>query len=234
MPLTLVQGGSLGAWGTTNNAATPSNSVAVTWFTGRTSGNLLVLCVNSDATMSTPTGWTVGKSQVNDSGGYIYWRIADNTSTDTPTLNNGASTCIAWAEYSGNAASQPDASASTGASTSGGTRSTGTTGTTAQADELAVALWGWSGSGSGFTWSGQTNSFVEQIDVGTTKGGGINVGLCVATKALAATGTVESTATVSTNKASVGIVVTFKAATATAPVGHAVGVYQSVNRASTY
>jgi len=205
----LVQGSSLGAWGQATTGS-GTGSVSVSWAQARVSGSLLILCVTSDGTHSTPIGWTLARQQVNNSAVYIFYRIADNTGSDTPTLSNGAATLLAWAEYSNNTASPLDQVASGGSSTGSTSRSTGTTGTTAQADEVAVAVWSWSKSGAVATWSGQTNSFSEIIDTGTTKGAGNNCGLCLATKSLSATGTVTSTATLSGSFASGATVATFK------------------------
>lgn len=212
MPATLLQG-----WTSQNNGATAANDVAVTWGVGRTAGSLLVLCVNSDTTQGTPTGWTLDQSQINDSGLYIFFRISDNSATDSPTFTANFSTAIAYAEYSGNTASPSDVSTSGGSSTATNAgRSTGTTGTTAQADELAVACWGYSatvlqlpGGGNNF-WSAQTNGFTEVIDVGTTKVAGTNVGICVAVKDLSSTGTVETTATPAATAALVAAIGTYK------------------------
>lgn len=210
--MTLVQG-----WTTASNTNNASTDVAVTWGGSRTSGNLLILIVNSDTTQSTPTGWTLGKSQVNDSGGYIFWRIADNSATDSPTFTANFSTVAAYAEFSGNTATPNDVSTSAGTSTaSNAAFSTGTTGATAQANELAVACWGYSATqvqlanGGGNIWSSETNSFSEVVDIGTTKASGTNVGLCVATKNLTGTGTQESTATPSITSARVALIMTFK------------------------
>lgn len=216
MPLALVQGSSVGAWGTTNSGSTPNTDLSVTWAGSRTVGNLLLLIVNSDSTESTPTGWTLDKSQVNNSAIYLWSRIADNSSTDTPTFTSNFQKCLAWAEYKGNKASPSDVFASVGNTTDTTTRSTGTTATTAQANELAVAAWGWSkgvaqGDTSGFTWSGQTNSFVEVgVDVGTALVGTTDVGLCVATRDLTTVGTYESTATCSGTVRAVALIGTYK------------------------
>lgn len=222
MSLTLVQGSSPGAWGSATNGTVATDPVAVTWASARTAGSLLLLAANSDSTLTTPTGWTLDQSQVNNSGLYLWWRISDNSATDAPSLDNNASTAIAWAEYTGNTATPSDVSTSSGTAASAATAwSTGTTGTTAQADELAVALWGSSknfATGALGTWGSETNSFTEQVDVATTKTSGTNAGLAVATKALAATGTVESSATPSVSCARVGLVGTYKAAAASAVV----------------
>lgn len=70
--------------------------------------------------------------------------------------------------------------------------STGTTAATAQADSMAVAFWS---NDSLLAYSGQTNGFTEVIDFGSIAGGAGGIYVCMAYKALSATGTVECTAT---------------------------------------
>jgi len=228
VPLTLVQGSSLGAWGSATNGASPANAVAVTWAQARTAGNLLVLVYASDGLMPVPAGWTSAVVALDFADMEIVYRIADNTATDAPSLDNNAATCIAWAEYSGNTATPLDVTASGTNNTVTGvqTRSTGTTGATAQADELAVAAWYISSPNPG-SWSGQTNSFTEVVDTATSTGQDIT--LAVAVRALSATGTVESTATSSSLPAPGsgnglgGAVATFKADAGGGATGHPAG-----------
>lgn len=219
MPFTLVQGSSLGAWGSASNGATPADPVAVTWAQGRGAGNLLLLGYVSDGVLPVPTGWTQARQQLDFADTRLCYRIAQNNADDTPTLDNNAATSIGWAEYSGNTASPLDqATGQNSGSLSGATSyGTGTTGTTAQADELAVAVWGYSVQNSpsnlGGNWSGQTNGFTERVDVGTNPSG-TKTGMCIATLDLAATGAYTSAASITlgsgTNRLQ-GIIVTFKA-----------------------
>ena len=218
MPLTNVQ-----AWSTANSG-TGTGSVSVSWGSARTSGNLLVLVYTCDAVFTVPSGWTSAVRALDYSDMRIMYRIADNTSTDAPTITPSAASCMAWAEYSGNTATPLDQTASGTNNTVTGatTRATGTTAATSQADELAVAAWYWSGP-TGYTggahWSGQTNSYAEQTDDGTSKGSGANVGLCVATVDLAAAAATSSTASITligtaSQNGLGGAVATFKAAAA--------------------
>jgi hypothetical protein len=165
--------------GGTSGAAAPA-TYPVTLPNPTTAGNLIVIVVVSDATVATPAGFTLDKSQVNSNGHYHWSKIA----------------------------------ASTGSSSGATTRSTGTTGVTAQANELAIASWGSSIVGAAITWGAETNGFAERITDQVTTTGGSNVGLAVASLVLAATGTVESTATADAGEApkSTGIVVTYKIA----------------------
>jgi hypothetical protein len=201
VPLTLVQGSGAGAWGS-STVGTGGGSQTPTWGASRTAGGLLLLIVSSDVVESTPTGWTLAVRQTNNGDLGLWYRIADNTSTDAPTVpSSGFPRSIAWAEYSGNTATPLDKTASGGTSSNATTLATGTTAATTQADELAVAVWGYAADtgrfpgGGGNVWSGQTNSFTELFDIGSTSATVDNPGICVATKALAATGTQTSTAT---------------------------------------
>lgn len=220
---------------TTGSAASPSNVSVLLGGSGTpaTADNTLIVAVNSDATVGTPAGYTPIVSSIHNAGCYLFAKIAAGGETGvTVTPAVAASTSVAIAEF-GNLtgatiAARVDATASGGSSTGQNTRSTGTTGGTVQADELAVAVWGYSAStaptdfaaGGGNKWVSQTNSFTEKIDTGTTKTSGTNVGLCVAVKDLSATGTVESTGTLLNANSVPGesLIATFKASAGSTPV----------------
>lgn len=204
--------------GGTSGATAPA-TYSVTLPGPTTNGNLVVIVVASDATVATPAGFALDKSQVNSNGHYHWSKVTTGGETGwTVTPNSSAAGCWYAAEISGLAASPTDQVASTGSGTGATTRSTGTTGTTAQAAELAIASWGASTVGTADSWGGQTNGFAERItDQGTTTGGS-NIGLSVAALVLSATGAVESTATADGGQApkSTGIVVTYKVAAGSA------------------
>lgn len=226
MPATAVQDWVSADTGTTAGPTTVTVNLGVT----ATASNVLLVAVNSDATVNTPAGYTSLVSSIHNAGCYLFGKVAAGSETGvtvTPTV--AASTCVAIAEIGGLLAaviaSILDKTASGGSSTGANTRSTGTTAGTVQADEYAVAVWGYSATvgaggvpnfitGGSNKWSGQTNSFVEKVDAGTTKTSGTNVGLCIAVKDLGSTGTVESTATaISTDTPPAeSIVATFKVA----------------------
>lgn len=198
-----------------NSGATAPATYPVMLSSPTVNGNLVVIVVASDATVATPAGFALDKSQVNSNGHYQFSKVSSGGETGwTVTPNSPAAGCWYAAEISGLAASPLDQAASTGSGTGAATRSTGTTGTTTQAAELAVASWGASTVGAADTWGAQTNGFAERIsDQGTTTGGS-NIGLAVAAAVLSATGTVESTATADGGQApkSTGMVVTYKVA----------------------
>jgi hypothetical protein len=188
----------------TGTATSPTN-VTVNLGVAATAGTTLLAAVNSDATVSTPSGWTLIASSIHNAGCYLFAKLAAGGETGiTVTPDVAAATCVGIVELTGmsgaNIAAQTDVTATNGSAAGSTTRSTGTTATSTSADEYAVALWGYSASqgiypaGGANKWSGQTNSFTEKGDQGTTKSTGTNVGLCVAVRVLTSTVTVESTA----------------------------------------
>lgn len=141
-----------------------------------TSGNLLVVSANSDATVNTPSGYTLGPSVVDGNGAYVFWKIsAGNESTVTVSPTSAANTSITVCEYSGNDASPLDASNTSTISGSGGNTTTAVSVTTTAGADLIVAVAAihlGSGSGGGTpTGPSWTNSFVNQLSTGT---GGTN------------------------------------------------------------
>lgn len=200
--------------GGTSGATAPA-TYSVTLPGPTTNGNLVVIVVASDATVATPAGFALDKSQVNSNGHYHWSKVTTGGETGwTVTPNSSAAGVWYAAEISGLAASPLDQTASTGASSGATTRSTGTTGTTAQADELAIASWGSSVVGTAATWGAQTNGYAERIADQVSTTGTSNIGLSVAALVLSATGTTESTATADGGQApkSTGMVVTYKVA----------------------
>lgn len=177
-----------------------------------TSGNLLILTVVSDATVNTPSGWTLAVSAVNYSGTYIYYKTsAGNETTITVSPTASAATGIDFLEYSGMAtSSQLDATASTTPPGTVSSVSSGTTATTAQADEVLVAVIGISTTLQSVSpWS---NSFTEEFDSPTT-GAGVNVQQATATRIVAATAAYETTGTLSGSTPNPsGAIATFKVA----------------------
>lgn len=199
--------------GGTSGAAAPA-TYPVTLPNPTAAGNLVVIVVASDATVATPAGFTLDKSQVNSNGHYHWSKTTAGGETGwTVTPNSSAAGVWYAAEISG-LTPPADQTASTGSGTGATTRSTGTTGVTAQANELAIASWGSSAVGAALTWGGQTNGFAERITDQVTTTGGSNIGLAVASAVLSATGTVESTATADGGAApkSTGMVVTYPVA----------------------
>lgn len=137
-----------------------------------TSGNLLVVTGNSDATITGPSGFTAGPSVVDGNGAYMWWKVSNGTeSTITITPGSAANTAMTAAEYSGLTATPLDASNSSTIASSSGTSTTSTSLTTTAASDLWVAaalLHGYSGSApTSPTW---TNSLANQLSPSSGSG----------------------------------------------------------------
>lgn len=209
MPLSLIQSKAYGS-------SSLASSHTVTLDSAPANGNLLILCVVSDTTVSgTPSGWSVGNSAVDFAGVYAYYKIAGTSEPSAVTASlSSADTCVLLVyEYFRNAVAPLDKTAS--AIAQGTPCSTGTTAATTQADALLFAFVGLSGAdGTNVapTVSSWSNSFV-QLDSVTSTAVGINVRGATAILAVSSTGTYSTAATL--NKAGTshnsGIILTFKA-----------------------
>lgn len=134
-------------------------------------GNLLVVTANSDATVSITGTWTAGPSVIDGNGTYIWYRISDGSETTitcTPSVSD--TICITACEYSGNTASPFDVSNSSTIASSNGTTTTSVSVTTTAAGDLVIAAACLhSGGAPQPTSPSWTNSFVNQL---TTASGG--------------------------------------------------------------
>lgn len=187
-----------------------SNSVTVSWTSTPTAGNLLVArAIGVSATAAGAiTGWTrVVSAQYGSTAGHvaIFFKIAGASEGNVTVTFTGATTTRLvieeWSNSAGWAGSDVSANVNnTGSSVT--SRSSGTTGTTAQADELAVAVWG---AGGAVTSISFTNSFTSSFQQPTG-----SLTFWGAHKVLSATGTVETTASWTTARLCGGCVATFK------------------------
>jgi hypothetical protein len=130
---------------TADSGAAEVASLDVTLGVGAAAGNLLVAFGNSDATIATPSGFSVGDSAINNAALYVWWKIAaggETTVTLTPSVTRPVVGAVL--EYSSIAAVSPkDVSVTaTGAGPTTGPVSAGTTSATSQASELVVAATG--------------------------------------------------------------------------------------------
>lgn len=137
-----------------------------------TAGNYLVVTANSDATVNTPTGFTLQPSVVDGNGAYIFVKVAAGTeSSITVSPTSAANTSITACEYSGTTAAPFDTSNTSTITNSGGNTTTSVTVTTAADGELVIALAAihlGSGSGGGApTGPSWTNGAVNQLTTGT-------------------------------------------------------------------
>jgi len=199
-------------------------SVTVTLDSPATAGNLLVTGVSIDkasGTITPPTGFTlIHKGEGGVSSGAMAYKIAEG-GEQTITWNwTATEEGNAWVgEYSGLATSNVlDVSAENEdyLSTATNSISTGTTGTTSQANELAIAMFmsdSGNSVGSSRSWTNDFTSIFEEpvpAEIG-------NPFLAVATKTLSSTGTVETTVSHDGSDESYACIATFKVATENQP-----------------
>lgn len=64
-------------------------------------GDIDILCVNSNTTVSTPSGFTVGRSDVGGQGAYIFYRFAvgGEAATVTITTSGNHETAVMWSRW---------------------------------------------------------------------------------------------------------------------------------------
>ncbi len=204
-----------------NSGAGTADTYEATLGSDTVVGNQVFIVVVSDATVATPSGFTVDRSQVNNNGHYVF-RKASVAETASWTVDpGGSSSTVIWvAEVSGlDLASGIDQTTSTGSGSDVTERSTGTTGTTDTADEWLLASIGISDNDQSAlplgidSWD---NSFVEEATGSTSKVADTNVGLEVALRTVSATATYETTGQLNDVSASTGIIVTYRIAGGTA------------------
>jgi len=195
-------------------------SLDVTLPSPATANRLIVVVGNSDATISTPAGFSVGGSAINAQGLYLFYKVAaggETAITLTPSVTRPVVGAIL--EYSGvlsvSPADQNVSATNTGSSTTGPV-SAGTTGSTSQASELVVAVTGPhsfpdSATPTSPTW---TNSYTNRFTRATTfTTNSRNSAIFVSDLVVSSIGT-QTTSTSWTNSAPDwgAIIVTFKGA----------------------
>lgn len=202
-----------------------SGEASATLSAGATAGNLLIFAVgrstkHTDTTgnWGTPTGFTDGPqspdSQVGGANiaGAVWWKIATGgeTAVTTNDTNEQGNWCAVISEFAGSFAASPfdvqaeDESNIAAVDTS---QSTGTTGTTAQADALAIAIFAADNGANVTDGRAYTNSFTEVAFANS----GARASVIIAKKVLSATGAVESTfSTTDTGDEMYGAVMVFK------------------------
>jgi hypothetical protein len=200
MAIVRVQQKEAGASGTSVPTTLPSTP---------SSGNLLVARTTSVATGRTHTlsgsGWLTA---VSNSRVSIFYKIAGAAEPNTITFSCSGGTTTLYIqvdEYSGIAASPLDVTASS--SGSGSTGTSGTTNATAQADSLAIVVWGLGGS-SGTSTPSFTNSYAADWEVAA------NASRILARRVLTTTGAQTTTATWSTSRQFHSAIAVFKGAPA--------------------
>ena len=209
-----------------SNTSSDVTSVTVT-ISAATAGNLLVAFAGNRgtpfATWATPAGWSVAIASFANSGTTaspelaVFYKVAagGETSVVLSDASFGTGNMIGLVdEWSGLTSTPLDATATTdsGASLSV-SASSGTTGTTAQADELALGVYCPRSVQSSASF---TNSFVQDGFVTASTNATFPVSLITASKTLVAAATVESTCTWDVSARNIAAMVTFKATTAPA------------------
>jgi len=104
------------------------------------SGDLEVLCVNSDTTVSTPTGFSVATSAVANQGSYLFYRICNGSegTTITVTTSGNFNTTLSYSQWTG--ASAFDTATNATASGSGESTPAVSSGTLAASSSLLIAF----------------------------------------------------------------------------------------------
>jgi hypothetical protein len=106
-------------------------------------GDLDVLCVNSNTVVSTPAGFSIGETRVNNQGSYVFCRIAagGDASTVTVTTSGNHNTEVIWSRWAGIATVDSGGHGDAGTDSSSGTATPQlTTGALAETGELVVAF----------------------------------------------------------------------------------------------
>lgn len=209
----------------THKVSLASGEAAITFPATATSGNLLVVTVSRSAqhtaggAWNAPAGWTAitdaGINQVATFTAAWFWKISDGTETafNSTDTNEQGNLQMTFSEYLGPFAASPlDVSAEdvSNINTVVTSQGTGTTGTTAQADALALAFFAadqWTTVDGGGT-RNYSNSFVEVVvaDISSARPASI-----VARRVLSATGTYSCTYSVTdTGDEMYGAIAVFK------------------------
>jgi hypothetical protein len=175
-------------------------SLSVTLDAPPTPGNLLVACCNSDATVATPSGFTLAVSAVNFQGLYIFYRVVQVGDGSSVAFAPSVADSVAGGviEYSGLTSSPLDQTASNTTTTAATSLATGTTGTTSQANELLVVVVGpHSGSGHPWnliSWSAGYTSQIQEPE-GLANNADFSAACHIGDRIVSATGTYSATGT---------------------------------------
>lgn len=208
-----------------NTGGADAPSVQATLPNPTTPGKRLVIEVTSNASLQTPAGFTKDREQLNNNTQYSFSKdtgVGGETAwTIATTGANGAIAGFAK-EIGGLTGSPVDQVVSAGSGSNSPTRSTGTTPETQQAAEWLSAACAWSrGSGAvnSINDGSWTNSFTDALQDGavvaetrTSKASGTNVGIALAERTVAASGTFETTATLAASSPGTAMMVTYKIA----------------------
>lgn len=170
-----------------------------TWTAQPKPNNLLILCLASNQTMSAPNDgtWTLVNTAADTADCAIYAKLALVNESLSITITNSfpAALCAALFEYEGMTNSAA-ADVTSSATLQGGSNNIncGTTGTTAQANTLAIATVTMADASPIPAITAWDNGFTEATQQNATGSSGKTL-LAIARKTLSATGTVTLNAT---------------------------------------
>lgn len=188
-----------------------ATSHTVTFTTTPTAGNTVIVCVCSDGTITTPSGWTKFGGAINFTDVDIYYRQnVPSGMTNVVFAINASTTLLAWYVERDDVLTPSGADkVATNTTQSGTNIASGTTATTTSANEIAYAAFGWPWGNTGDNISSFSNSYTSRFSNHVTVGTTIYLG--VASLLLSSTGAQSTTATVSTGGAGnpVGVIGTF-------------------------
>lgn len=194
------------------NTNTTGTTIAATFGATPTVNNLGVATIQSnDGTCTNETGWSTAIDIYNateDDFARIAYKVfgASESATVTFTGFAGNTKLLGLSEWTGNATASPlDQTASTGRTTGATSISSGTTATTAQADELAVAVQALRAlNGGGLSYTNSFSGF-HNLNNGSAFSG------LSATKILSAAAAIETTFSWTTSGTTWAGIATFKA-----------------------
>lgn len=196
------------------NSGTSVTSLALTFNSSTTAGQLLVALLQFTATPGTITlsGWTAAVTRTNTAAVAIYYKIADGTETTiTPSWVNAVTTHSSVYEVAGFTGTPTldvtDSNASSGAAT---TLSTGSGATNTASPAYALAMVGGSSSMAAST-AAPTNSYQEDYNTNQTSAGVMKS----ATLPLTTTASQTTTFTWGTSRTAAAALAVFKGVTAT-------------------
>lgn len=180
------------------------------------SGNLLVLVVNADAAITTPSGWTKNVTRTNGKETSMYSKVAGSSEPTNVTVTIGAATTCAMVafEFTGRSGNLDQVVAVNGSPPTND-MFIGTTPTTTQSNEIVIAAFG-AGNNTGQTlgpFISWTNGFTQVAAVVTTSDDANgDLDLAVAIFDAHSTGTFSTTVsfTVEDGHVSNGIMATYK------------------------
>lgn len=177
-------------------SAAAATSHAVVFPLTPTNTNTIILTVVSNATVATPTGYSLASSGINSTGTYIFYKIAGASESSTITLvpSSSADVAVRAYEFSGLATSAVFDKQVASTSNTTTAQASGSTATLSQANELCVAVYGYPHSAYDSIPSAWSSSFIPE---GALFGSGTDLP-CNATamKRVTATTAVSVTATV--------------------------------------